>query len=531
MKKLLLSFCLIILPMLASADAVEINGIYYILETNNKTAEVTSNPNKYKGEIIIPSFVLYESLRYDVTKISMNAFSSNIELTSITIPNTIQYIGTNAFYGCIWLTAVNISDLTAWCNIAFAGSVYGDTNPLCSAKHLFLNGKEIKELVIPSGVTRINPWAFVNCVEFTSVTIPSSVTEVCDLSFSGCEKLNKVQIEDLSAWCNISFSQQNVFNLNSNPLTIAHHLYLNDEEITNLEIPNNVVAIKDYAFYGCEGLISITIPSSVTSIGYSAFSNCNDLSSVTIPSAVKSIGKYAFSGCKVLNSLNIPNGVLSIEEGAFLSCESMTSISIPNSVTLIDNMAFSGCKNLSKVIIGNNVKFINYNAFNNCISLSDVYCFAENVPNTNTNAFKDSNLEYATLHVPVASLNYYLNAEPWKIFQTKVAIESGEIPEVQKCATPTIKFENGVVKFSCATEGAEFVSTITPVGDNKKYDSEIVINNTYKVTVYSTKVGYNNSDPATIEIQANSGVKGDLNSDGVVNVADHVELSKIIIGK
>ena len=59
----------------------------------------------------------------------------------------------------------------------------------------------------------------------------------------------------------------------------------------------------------------------------------------------------------------------------------------------------------------------------------------------------------------------------------------------------------------------------------------IVINNTYKVTVYATKAGYNNSDAATIEIQANSGVKGDVDGDGKVNVADHVELSKIILNQ
>jgi len=209
----------------------------------------------------------------------------------------------------------------------------------------------------------------------------------------------------------------------------------------------------------------------------------------------------------------------------------LSSITIPNNVTSIDNNAFQNCNNMSSVTIGEKVSNISSGAFANCQQLTDVFCLAENVPNTASDAFNYSYIEYATLHVPVASLSSYSNSEPWKNFKNIVALEEGDIPVTQKCATPTIKFENGVVKFSCATEGAEFISTITPVGNNTKYDSQIVINNTYKVTVYATKAGYNNSDAATIEIQANSGVKGDVDGDGKVNVADHVELSKIILNQ
>ena len=81
------------------------------------------------------------------------------------------------------------------------------------------------------------------------------------------------------------------------------------------------------------------------------------------------------------------------------------------------------------------------------------------------------------------------------------------------------------------TEGAEFISTITPAEINKKYDSEIVISNSYKVTVYATKVGFIDSDKATIEIQASSSILGDVDGNGVVNVADHVKLSDIIMNK
>ena len=133
--------------------------------------------------------------------------------------------------------------------------------------------------------------------------------------------------------------------------------------------------------------------------------------------------------------------------------------------------------------------------------------------------------------MPAEALGDYSNAVPWKNFKDKVAIGSSEIPETKKCAKPTITFQDGKLTFSCATEGAEFISEITAPTMTKKYDNEISLNSIYTVTVYATKVGYINSDKAFIEIQANSGITGDLTGDGKVDVADHVRLSNIILGK
>ena len=161
---------------------------------------------------------------------------------------------------------------------------------------------------------------------------------------------------------------------------------------------------------------------------------------------------------------------------------------------------------------------------------------AENVPWTNTDAFKDSYIEYATtLHVPAASLNNYMNTEPWKYFQSKVAIGDGEIPETPKCAKPEISFINGKVSFSCETEGVEYISEVTLADTHKYYDSEIELSQTYKVSVYATKANYINSDVTTRDIVITGTGKaiiiGDVDGDGKVNVADHVELNNIIMEK
>ena len=139
MKKQLLLFILMLLPLLANAEAVEIDGIYYNLVSKAKLAEVTWNPNKYTGSVIIPATVTYEDIDYNVTSIGERAFEEDYDLTSVTIPNSVASIGNNAFRYCTgltsitipnsvtsigekafeatYLTSVIISDLVSWCNI------------------------------------------------------------------------------------------------------------------------------------------------------------------------------------------------------------------------------------------------------------------------------------------------------------------------------------------------------------------------------------------------------------------------------
>ena len=490
MKKVLLSILLTLLPVLASAETVEIDGIWYNLISKAKEAEVTKNPNgsnSYSGSIEIPPSVTYNKVEYSVTS-----------------------IGDGAFVGCS-LTSVTI-------------------------------GKN---------VTSIGEWAFSDCGSLTSITIPNSVTSIGELAFHYCDGLTSVHISDIKAWCEIDFNRDY-----SNPLLWAHHLYLNGEEIKDLVIPNSVKSIGSNAFCNCSGLTSVTIPNSVTSIDYQAFSGCSGLTSVSIPNSVTSIGVNAFGGCSGLTSVTIPNSVTSIGDYAFRDCTSLTSVTIPNSVTYlsgfsgcigltsliipnsvttIGSFAFSDCKNLTSVTIGSGVNTIENRPFTNCTELTDVYCLMEVLPSiSGDNPFDGSYPQFITLHVPSISIDAYRNNEPWKSFKEIVVLEDSDNPEMKKCATPEISYADGKVSLSCETEGVEFISEVT-VGDAKKYyDSEFTPSQTYKITVYATKAGYENSDVATREIVIENGqtaLFGDLNKDGKVNVADHVKLSDIIMNK
>ncbi len=325
-KLLILLFATLVGTGLTQASVV-IDGIAYVINETKNAAAVTSDGTPYTGKVVIPATITYNDKPYSVISIGVEAFkncstltsvtipnsvttignyafSGCSKLTSITIPNSVTSIGAYAFEGCSKLTAVHISDLAAWCKIAFDTSF---ANPLYYAHNLYLNGTLVTDLVIPDGVTSIGSYAFCGCTGLTSVTIPNSVTSIGQIAFSGCSSL------------------------------------------TSVTIPNSVTSISDYAFSGCSSLTSITIPNSVTSIGHGAFRSCRSLTSVTIPNSVTSIGAYAFEGCSSLTSVTIPNSVTSIGMKAFYECTSLTSITIGNSVKTIGKEAFAKCGNLIEI--------------------------------------------------------------------------------------------------------------------------------------------------------------------------------------
>ena len=171
-----------LLPLLASANPVFIEGLYYNLDTSSYTAEVTNNPmdyGSYSGSISIPSTVTYKESTYTVTSIGMCSFDGCASLTSVTIPYSVNSIGQSAFMACTNLTSVNI----------------------------------------PYGVTFIGERAFNDCA-LTSVTIPNSVTSIGDWAFEGCWGLTSVIVEmqncitipdgcfnDISTTCTLSVPQ------------------------------------------------------------------------------------------------------------------------------------------------------------------------------------------------------------------------------------------------------------------------------------------------------------------------------------
>jgi len=178
------------------------------------TSVVIPNSVNYIGRAAFSGCVKLSSVTIgnNVKSIDNTAFSSCLELTSVTIPNSVTYIGMSAFdrchrltsvtigsgvtkigdsafYKCENLKSVHITDIAAWCNIKFGNY---NSNPTFYAHNLYMNGQEIKDLVIPEGVTKISSYAFMECKCLTSLTIPSSVKSIGTQAFFNVDLTNVV---------------------------------------------------------------------------------------------------------------------------------------------------------------------------------------------------------------------------------------------------------------------------------------------------------------------------------------------------
>ena len=153
----------------------------------------------------------------------------------------------------------------------------------------------------------------------TSIVIPENVTSIGEYAFQSCDALTSVTIFDLSAWCKIDFN-----GFFSSPLLYGAKLYLNDQLLTELTIPEDITKIKGYAFLGCSSIKKVNISDNVTSIGNYAFYDCDALTSIIIPNNVTSIGNYAFENCEALTSVTIGSGVTFIGKYAFSQCHNLS---------------------------------------------------------------------------------------------------------------------------------------------------------------------------------------------------------------
>jgi hypothetical protein len=229
-----------------------------------------------------------------VTSIGNYAFFNCSSLTSIDIPESVTSIGDSAFFHCSSLTSIDIPEGVT----SIGDNVFGGCSSLTS-------------IDIPEGVTSIGSYAFYGCSSLASIDIPESVTSIGYGAFDSCSSLKSVHITDLSAWCNITFS-----NKYSNPLNRGAKLYLNNQELTEVVIPADIKQIKGFAFYGYKALTKVTMGEGVTSVGTQSFRDCSSLTQVycygtTPPTINPSSTNSSFNGSKDGRTLYVPKGYLS----------------------------------------------------------------------------------------------------------------------------------------------------------------------------------------------------------------------------
>lgn len=296
MRAFIVLMSVILLPLTASADAVEIDGIWYHLVNKSKTAEVTRNPNVganigcYSGDIIIPPKVTYESVEYDVTIIGDNAFYQSSGLTTIDIPNSVISIGNDAFYNCTGLIS----------------------------------------LILPNSLSSIGNYTFAFCTGLTSLTIPNSVTSIGNNAFDSCSGLTSLTL--------------------SNRITsISLMMLRNCAGLKFIDIPYGITSIDNGAFSGCTSLTSIEIPNTITSMGIYAFEGCSKITTVKLSNSLANIDQYTFKDCTSLTTITIPNSVKRIYREAFSGCSSLTTVTIGTGIKNLYSNSFTNCGELSNV--------------------------------------------------------------------------------------------------------------------------------------------------------------------------------------
>lgn len=425
MKKLLIVvLCLLLctLPVSAEEKPTEYtSGIYTYILLDDGTAEITGLEG-WPAELVIPS----ELDGHTVTRIG-DFWSKGhlIYLESVTIPDTITYIGSAAFSGAS-LTSVTIPDSV---------TEFGVQNPF--SQNMNLTNIDVSPdhpaLTVIDGMliskTNNKLICFPCAYPETDVVIPDGVTRIGTAAFMCCQGIDSVAISD--------------------SVTIIGSSAFQESSLSYVFIPDSVTSIGGFAFAWCNHMAEIYVPSSVTNIGSNAFESLIDTSSHTplldvvveydsyaeqycqengltysyaytyddyeqededkpdydyegdygyilqddgtamiteyigssgvlvLPEsmdgkAVTAIGDYAFYGCESLTEITLPNSVTSIGEGAFADCYNLAQITLPDNLTSIGNVAFCACDSLAEITIPDGVTSIGEWAFTECLNLTEI---------------------------------------------------------------------------------------------------------------------------------------------------------------
>ena len=326
------------------------NGFNGNLRISNNITEIkqeTFSRCRFTGELVIPEGVKKIEDR-DI--VHDGAFEGCEGFTSIMIPNTLNYIGYQAFYNCSGLKGdLIIPDSVDHLGYeAFRGCTGLNGHLKISANiteigyGVFRDCGFTGELVIPNKVEYIYGYIdpdydftsgpFQNCKGFTSLSLPDSLKEIGDVSFIGCSGFKG-----------------------------------------SLKIPKGVTYIGRAAFKDTSFSGGLVIPDSVEIIDgdiqyfseddfctHGAFENCKGFTSLSLPVGLKTIGDYAFCECSgFTGTLTIPEGVTYIGEKAFYNCSGFTSLTIPSSVTKMGEKPFEGASGLKEITNKSNINIDN----------------------------------------------------------------------------------------------------------------------------------------------------------------------------
>ena len=322
------------------------------------------------GNIVLPSYVTYNGITYLVKGIGSYAFNYCTGLIgNLNIPNTVTYIGSNAFEGC-----------------KFSGCLVIPSSLIGIGEEAFRDCSDFSELILLNGILYIHEGTFYGCKNLTSITIPESVTSIDNGAFGNCSRLSSITVyaetpprleygiflgvnRDIPVHvpCGtaLAYKTQGTHHVDEHGESDSWREFKNLHEdgdclINFADATVKNICVSHWDTNG-DGKISVSEAEAVTDLG-TLFWNSGGISSfdeLHYFTGLTSIHQSAFwhSG---LTSIIIPNTVTTIEEMAFQGCSNLTSITIPGSVTTIEGYAFQHCTSLTSINIPYSVNYIGY---------------------------------------------------------------------------------------------------------------------------------------------------------------------------
>lgn len=285
-------------------------------------------------------------LHADTKRIESGAFSQR-EITSITFPQGLRFIATNAFDSATGNFDVTIPDGVCVESRAFySARIHSITiSKNADLQAYALRSTFVQTATFEEGCTKVSPGLFYGSFSLTSVHLPESMLHIGNAAFRQCSKLQNIDLP-------------------SNLIRLGKEAFLSCPAITAVTFPTTLTEIGSYAFSDCDGLTSLYLPEHITQIGENAFSYCDRLKSIIIdahitvlspsilenskeletlqlPGTLKKIDSYALAQCTKLKIITVPEGVTEIGKGAFSSCRSLKAINLPRSLQKIGEGAFS----------------------------------------------------------------------------------------------------------------------------------------------------------------------------------------------
>ncbi len=332
-------------------------------------------------EVVIPAYID----NVEITGIGEHAFSNKATITSIVIPQTVKTIGSWAFNNLIYATKITLPDgITEIADNAFRN---------CKA----LTGNSNGKFVLPNTLESIGTAAFFQCSALPNVIIQNATT-ISNAAFSECSSISYVQLPDSLTtigdsafeWC----SKLTTVTIPENVSSLENAFYgcsLLTE--INIDTDNEYYTSSDGVVYNSDKSVLLFCPNGksggytvygeTTEIADSAFRGCSSLTGINLPNNLTTIGTDAFLGCSQLFGITLGDKIAEIKEYTFYDCTSLVQISIPVSVTAVGKYAFYGCEALETVYYGSsssdwkNISIADYN--DPLVNANISYAVADNV--------------------------------------------------------------------------------------------------------------------------------------------------------